>query len=385
MCTIFYLNDDKNAFGGNNEDFNDPHTKIWFVPREGGEINGVPWVAGKYARNYCGYRDLSTQGGMNEKGLFFDFTATPPLKLENQGGMKQFNENAIDYIFSECATVAEVLELLNVYDLGEETRGCMFIGDATGDSAIVEGEAIIRKNSHFQVSTNFYQSQIEDPSEISCGRFKIATEMLANAADDVSVDTVRSVLSAVRQAGGSHTVYSQVYDLKKQIIHLYHFHNFDCVRVIDPREEWAKGEPVIYDIAELFPPTYAHISYAKKYDFEQSGERKKLVEKKRAIGEIIALDASILNHYVGRYECDIYPSLYLNVIRMGDRLVAEQGGMIMDLYPTSTTCFYIIDHIGERKVSFESNKEARVTRLICELFARNWPIPYSKMEVKHND
>jgi len=274
MCTIFSLTDPDHALGGNNEDYIDPHTRIWFIPSCGGEINGIPWVLGKYARYYCGYHDLFPEGGMNEKGFFFDFTAVPPLKMRNQKGKKEYDGNFFDYMASECATVEEALALIGEYNMEMLEPGCMFIADATGDSAIVEGDIIIRKNKHFQVLTNFYPSFIDDPSEIKCDRFKIATDMLEKAADNVSVDTVRRILAAVSQSVGTHTVYSQVYDLKRQIIYLYLFHNFESERVINPRLEWKKKEPVIYEIAELFPPNFYFIAYSRKYDLSERGQIK---------------------------------------------------------------------------------------------------------------
>ena len=381
MCTIFSLNDEKNAFAGNNEDYLDPHTRLWFVPKSGGEINGVPWMAGKYARNYCGYQNLFPQGGMNEKGLFFDFTAAPPLNVKNQEGKKQWNGtfiNFMDFLTSECATVEEVIKQINTYQAPPQMHEGIFFGDATGDSAIIEGETIIRKNSHFQVSTNFYQSQIDDPLKIPCERYKIAAQMLEKAEDKVIIDTARQVLSAVHQAGGNcSNVYSQVYDLKKQIIYLYHFHNFEKVCIINPQDEWAKDKTVIYDIAELFPPTYAHISFTKKYDFEKSCKQKNIVEKKRAQNEIIILEDSILDSYTGYYLNENLLDSF-NVFRLDDHLILEQNKTIIDLYPTSSTSFCIIDVEGEREVNFETDKNGIVTTMNCELFLPGWPMTFLK-------
>ncbi len=61
-CTVFYAADENVALAGNNEDWNNPLTKIWFLPPE----------EAKYGRVYVGFDDFSPQGGMNDQGLFFD-------------------------------------------------------------------------------------------------------------------------------------------------------------------------------------------------------------------------------------------------------------------------------------------------------------------------
>ena len=53
-------------------------------------------------------------------------------------------------------------------------------------------------------------------------------------ADDISVDLAKRVLAATHQEGpGSRTLYSNVYDLKRRIVYLYHYHNFQNEVVID--------------------------------------------------------------------------------------------------------------------------------------------------------
>jgi len=39
-----------------------PLTNVWFIPGENGD----------YGRVYFGFEDLQAQGGMNDRGLFFD-------------------------------------------------------------------------------------------------------------------------------------------------------------------------------------------------------------------------------------------------------------------------------------------------------------------------
>ena len=70
-CTAFLATGGDVVLAGNNEDSVNPRTKVWFVPS----------ADGQFGRVYFGFDSLSPQGGMNERGLFFDGFATAPRKV----------------------------------------------------------------------------------------------------------------------------------------------------------------------------------------------------------------------------------------------------------------------------------------------------------------
>jgi hypothetical protein len=70
-CTVFSASDGTTVLAGNNEDYFNPSTRIWFEPPEDG----------KYGRVYFGFDDFRRQGGMNDQGLFFDTVSAPKLEL----------------------------------------------------------------------------------------------------------------------------------------------------------------------------------------------------------------------------------------------------------------------------------------------------------------
>ena len=123
-------------------------------------------------------------------------------------------------------------------------------GDRSGRSIIIDGDTIIRKEGKFQVATNFRLADYASAPP-SVDRFDTATRMLSGA-DRFSVDLFRRVLDATHQEGPAPTQYSQVYDLKNNLIYLYHFHDFDRPVVLDIAQELAKG-PHSAQIASLFP------------------------------------------------------------------------------------------------------------------------------------
>jgi penicillin V acylase-like amidase (Ntn superfamily) len=149
-CTGFMASESNMVLVGNNEDYNKPHTRVWFIPAKNGQ----------YGKVYFGYDNWRPQGGMNDQGLFFDFFATKPLEIKLSKDKPKLKGDIIDKFMSECATVKEVLDLFDNYNLEFMLKFQMFIVDKTGDSAIIEGDDIIRKTGSYQVVTNFHQSKV---------------------------------------------------------------------------------------------------------------------------------------------------------------------------------------------------------------------------------
>ena len=253
-CTMFTLTKNGNTLVGNNEDWSNPNTKIWFVLPENGK-NGIV---------YFGFDNFSPQGGMNDQGLVFDYMATPPLNVKNSLHKETYRGNLMNKVMKECATVEEALKLIDKYNLKYFRRFQVMIVDKSGASTIIEGDVIHRKKNDFQVCTNFYLSQLKQGEVIPCDRYKIATDLLTK--NELTVDVFRNILAAVHQEGDlGGTQYSNIYDVNRGLIYLYHFHNYENVIIINLEEELKKGEHTI-DLPSLFPDTYAAIKYRKKYN-----------------------------------------------------------------------------------------------------------------------
>ena len=236
-CTAFYVAKGDTIFAGNNEDWFDPITKMWFVPSENGN----------FGRVYFGFGNFHPQGGMNEKGLFFDGFATEVMEVVNSEGKPYFRGNIADHVMATFTTVEEVIEVYKKYNLEHFKNFMLMFGDAYGKSVIIEGDDFVLKEGDYQICTNFYQSKTK-PENIDCWRYLKVQEML-EANSDVSVESSKSMLQA---AHADFTQYSNVYDLKNKKVYLYHFHNFDIVYEFDLQEELKKGQRA-FDIASLFP------------------------------------------------------------------------------------------------------------------------------------
>jgi tetratricopeptide (TPR) repeat protein len=270
-CTIVMVAKGKIVLAGNNEDWKNPKTKIWFIPASNGQ----------YGRVCVGFDNMFAQGGMNDQGLFIDANALGPTGWEPIEGNPTFPGPLMDRILAECATVEDAIVFFNNYNIPGLARARFPIADRTGASIVVEyakGKVqYVRKTGVYQIATNFVITKVEGEN-YPCTRYRIADKMLKNA-DDVSLDLVRAVLSATHQEGQYPTVYSNICDLRNGLLYLYNFHNFEEVVQFNLEEELKKGRK-IYDIPSFFS-VKTHVAYA--FDRERiipaSEELIKVVER----------------------------------------------------------------------------------------------------------
>jgi hypothetical protein len=244
------------ALAGNNEDWTGLFAKVHFIPAS----------EGKLGRVYFGFDVVRfPQGGMNEKGLFFDGASAEEVQVP-QDPSKPDHGHEMALIFKameECSTVKEVLEYFERYDHSGKWQGQYLIGDRFGNSAIIEPLTVIQKTGRYRVITNFLQSKTP-PETSQDPRFRLAVRLLEESSE-VSVNLMRRVLSATHweEYSGSMTVtlYSYVCDLKRGDVYIYNFHDFDQAVKVNLQEELAKGE-AIHTIASLFPyETFAERRY----------------------------------------------------------------------------------------------------------------------------
>jgi len=255
-CTVVSAADDDIALAGKNEDWTGLFAKIHFIPAS----------EGKFGRVYFGFDVLrSPQGGMNEKGLFFDGASAEEVQVPRDPS-KPDHGREMGLIFKameECSTVEEVLRYFERYDYSGKWEGQYLVADQFGNSAIIEPLTVIRKKGRHQVITNFLQSRIP-PETSQDPRYRLAVRLLEES-DEVTVNLLRRVLSATHweEYSGSMTVtlYSYICDLKRGEIYIYNFHDFDQAVKINLQEELVKGESV-RTIASLFPyETFAERRY----------------------------------------------------------------------------------------------------------------------------
>ena len=260
-CTIIYASDGRTALAGNNEDWTNPFPIIWFLPAEDG----------RFGRVYFGFQNIwpmtewpQREGGMNEKGLFFDFAGAEPVDVPHDPNKPNiWKPLLMSKVMEECSSVDEALKLFTEYNCEGRWNGHYLIGDRFGNSAIIEPFTFIRKSRKYQVATNFFQSKI-DPETSTDARYRLASELFEES-DTISVSLFRRILddTHAEDYGGSWnvTLYSYICDLTSGDVYIYNFHNYDNVAKLNIHDELKKGKHT-HLISSLFPyETYAARQY----------------------------------------------------------------------------------------------------------------------------
>ena len=238
-CSLIKITLNGKTIVGNNEDFGNHDTRIWFEPGDN-QLYGVVYV---------GYDDLFPEGGMNEAGLVFDAfgVSNKPLK-DTLGKEPIFELDLKRKIMTECSTVEEAKALIEKYNLYFWSHSVWVFLDRTGKYLIVDGNSRVLGDKDYFVQTNFRQSEIVDESKIDCWRYKKAMSLLKKH-NEASIEYCSSIMDSVHQ---NNTLYTTVYDLNNSIIYLYYFHNYKKSIRFDLKEELKKGERILV-IPELFP------------------------------------------------------------------------------------------------------------------------------------
>jgi len=339
-CTVIYATSGDLAFGGNNEDSLNPFTRVWFIPAS----------EGRYGRVYFGYDDQIPQGGLNDQGLFFDGLYVPYQALGASADKPDFPGGPLamfDEVMARSATVDEAQAFFERYSRPGLETGQLFFGDKDGNSTIVEGDAIVRKQGSYQIATNFRQSETPGPPYFD-GRYNTADELLSQAGS-YSVERIRQVLDATHQEDNAQTLYSQVYDLNHGLIYLYLFHDYQEVTILNLADELAKG-PHMVTMASLFSENQAY----ERWSLQMTENWRILYEYR--------IDAAVkpeaLGNMVGEYRVEGDASAPpVRIFLEKDQLYLQHPNELpLELYPDSaSTVFHPFYNNTELKLAFEHN------------------------------
>lgn len=243
-CTTIVKENGNTILVGFNLDYKDFVPKVWIIPAS---------EAG-YGR-FCFGFDKNfrvAEGGLNEKGLFIAANA-----LNEDSGWKAdpglpnweqwpgwFGTGVPDGILAKCATVDEAARIFKSFNLFTLNRVKFLMADRSGASAVIEwsqtGLRCVGRTKNYQISTNFVASNFQ-PGQYPCARYRVAEQILGAVADRVSVEVIRSVLSATHMEFQTPTVLSNICDLGSGDIYLYYFHNYEEAVRMNLFRELKKG------------------------------------------------------------------------------------------------------------------------------------------------
>jgi len=239
-CTIFMANDGKHVWVGNNEDEVPSLTyRLWYYPALDRHYGYMIWteLSADEKLNKIMYKN--PQGGMNEYGVFMDYTAIDDIPATRDPLKQDRTEEVVTDVLRRCKTVEEAITYISQFNLLRLTGAQLFIGDAGGDYAIVHGSYIIRRTTSWFALTNY---AINNNHYEPCWRRDTATKYLS-AERSYHLKDVVSLLEKTTQKKPSDIVsnYSMAIDLRSRTIHLYYKGDFSRSAVISLHKELKCG------------------------------------------------------------------------------------------------------------------------------------------------
>lgn len=264
MCTIFTVSRQDSVYFANNEDnqLNEDETFIAFIPSQEIPSNWIYPDKNGFFTNYgfmlVGVRKnnkLLPQGGMNSCGLSYDINGLPSVPFKgNKGKPWKFGFNYFDLLMT-AKNIEEVVQHFQTYEQEPHQWGAgqIHFADSRGKAVVIgineNGELgfFYKENQDYLISTNFNLNNRNDSRGFPCRRYEIANRMLENLSEKKQLDFKNCVeiLDATKVDYGKNepktgTVYSNVFDLVKKEIYLYHLHDFSKVKRFELASELNK-------------------------------------------------------------------------------------------------------------------------------------------------
>jgi len=190
-CTIFTATIEGRTLVGNNEDWEDFPTRVWFlVPQEGA-----------FGRLLFGFINGWVQGGMNDQGLFLDWVAGYTTGWTRSPNLPDFFENiSVDgfaNILSTCRLKGRFqTRYSNIYDLREgEVHVYDFAGNEHG--VVLNLKAELDKGNHYydvaQIADQLMQAPKVDHKTASAVEISPAAASAISGTYRGSKKTLRAV------------------------------------------------------------------------------------------------------------------------------------------------------------------------------------------------
>jgi tetratricopeptide (TPR) repeat protein len=254
-------NDGKHVWIGNNEDEDPSLTyRLWYFPAFKKEYGYMLWSELTENMSHNSLMFKNPQGGMNEYGLFLDYTAIDVISAISSPDKKDREEQIVTDILKQCKTVKEALQYISKFNLNRLTGAQLFIGDAGGDYATVHGSYIVPGTTRNFTLTNY---SIKDNHHEACWRRDVADHYLKEN-KNYHLNDITAILEKTAQKKPSNIVtnYSMAVDLKTKTLHLYYKNDFRTPIILSLDKELKKGNHY-KDMADCFPHTISDIIIEK--------------------------------------------------------------------------------------------------------------------------
>ena len=292
-CTMFTFTSNGKTYFCNNEDNPNPDIEIRFYPSKNGN----------YAWLYLGNPNDWAQGGVNEKGLCWDWWAGFTVEGWKEDSTKiTINGNPSETMIAKCATVDEAIGFYEKHNEPGFSYGRIMISDKSGNSVIIgwkDGKMSVTRKNKDLLAQGY--------------RGNVIKSYFSNIQGEKDLRYMAGALSAAHQNGKSPTQYSNIIYLNKSptqysnIIYLndgkiilYKYCNFNEFVELNYTKILKKGFAV-YKISDLF-------------------------EKKRKMQDVLIMKNDLLSSS-GTVEQNNNTDSYTGYYYSGDRffLIVEQS------------------------------------------------------------
>jgi hypothetical protein len=207
-CTVFVLTNGKHTYFFNNEDFTNPNTRIWFIPKG----------KGYYGAAYVGYNDGEAQGGVNTEGLAYDWVTVDSdsyitdLNYVPEDNLIRLDFNTSQWMLERCKTVEEAIKFYQTYREPAFAKSTLLIADKSGASVIIGSK-----------DGKIYFDKSEVSRGLGYGETTFQKLYKAEYSNDETAGV--QILKQCIAPGDGGTKYSNSYDLKTGEITFYNFDN----------------------------------------------------------------------------------------------------------------------------------------------------------------
>jgi tetratricopeptide (TPR) repeat protein len=260
-CTVYKITMNGKTFMGNNEDYWNANTRIWFEKGNNGN----------YGCLYVGYAHLYPEGGINEKGLAFDGFSVPHRDIKKNPNKLTYDTSTLRKVMRTCQNTDEVYDFFCKYDLSPLHSGMILFVDKSGKYLVVEGDTMIKGNDEKYLLSNFCPSRTSDLNAVKIPMYQSGRKLMAGHVD-TSLTFLKTLSDTLHQSwpnniGG--TLYTTIYDLNERTIHLYFYHDYTKSVTFKLDDELKKADRVVVNIPKLFPDNVNGQNQLKRYNLTQ--------------------------------------------------------------------------------------------------------------------
>ena len=248
------------SFVGNNEDYWNSNTRIWFEKGKNGD----------YGSAYVGFDNRFPQGGINEKGLAFDGLTVPFREIKKNPHKLTCDVTTLYNVMKKCQNIDEVYTFLSKYDLSIFDAAILLYVDQGGRYLVVEGDTMIRGSDNKYLLSNFCPSKTKDLNDIKFPRYQRGRKLMESH-NDTSLQYLKTLSDTLHQSWNGNiggTVYTTIYDLNEKTIHLYFYHDYKKSVTFKLADELNKKDAII-DIPKLFPDNIDGQNHLKRLKLTQ--------------------------------------------------------------------------------------------------------------------